>query len=62
LEKIKPKIEIFDMVSEVVQELVEENKKGNFSDDGTLKLKPIFKMLDGEVDYDDIKLSLLFIS
>jgi hypothetical protein len=62
LEKIKPKIEIFDMVSEVVQELVEENKKENFSDNGILKLKPIFKMLDGEVDYDDIKLSLLFIS
>ena len=60
LEKFKPNWEVVDMVREAVEDLKKENKKENFLEDGTLKLKPIFNALDGEVSYDDIKLALLF--
>ena len=61
LEKFKPDNDILEMVSEAVEDLKEEEKKENFFEDGRLKLKPIFEMLDGEISYTDIKLALLFL-
>jgi hypothetical protein len=61
LEKFKPENNILDMVSEVVKDLSEEKNKKDFLENGDLKKKAIFDSLDGEVSYDDIKLSLLFL-
>ena len=61
LEYIKPDIDLIDMVEEVVEEINTDKKEENFTEDGKIKLTPIFKMLDGEVSYEDIKLALLFI-
>lgn len=61
LEKFKPENDILDMVNEVKESLLEEKNKKNFLENGDLKKKAIFDSLNGEVSYDDIKLSLLFL-
>ena len=57
----KPEEERFEMVKEVVEDIKSDADEDNFSPTGDMKLKPIFDGLDGEVSYDDIKLSLLFL-
>lgn len=65
-------IEVDDEMVEMVHEAYEELTAGDdsstgsgqtneelYSQDGQLKLKPLYTMLDGEVDYDDIKMALL---
>lgn len=61
IEYLKPDIDLIDTVSEVVEEIQSDKKEENFSEDGTVKLTPIFKMLDGEVSYEDIRLALVFL-
>jgi hypothetical protein len=61
IQYIKPDIDLIDMVEEVVEEINSDKKEENFTEDGKIKLTPIFKMLDGEVSYEDIRLALLFI-
>ena len=61
INKYKPKEEIFERVDEVILKLKTKNIKENFSDDGKLRLKPVFEALDGEVSYDDIRLCMLFL-
>jgi len=51
--------ELVETVKEAYQELLESDEEGLFDLQGQMKLKPIFKMLDGEIPYDDIKLALL---
>lgn len=60
LDKYKPKEELFNRVADVVLKLKTKNLKENFSDDGMLRLKPIFEALDAEVSYDDIRVCMLF--
>jgi DNA-binding transcriptional ArsR family regulator len=60
-EKFRPEEEIFEMVKEAYEDLMAEKKEENFLENGQLKLRPIFEALDEEVDYRDIKLSLLFL-
>ena len=35
--------------------------KDNFSEDGLLRLKPVYEALGGEVNYDDIRVCMLFV-
>ncbi|WP_415406050.1 helix-turn-helix domain-containing protein [Sulfurovum sp. CS9] len=61
LDKYKPKDEVFEQVDEVVLKLRTKNLKENFSEDGTLRLKPVFEALGGDVSYDDIRVCMLFL-
>ena len=45
----------------MVLKLKTKNIKENFSDDGTLRLKPVYEALDGEVSYDDLRVCMLFL-
>ena len=62
LDKYKPKDGIFERVDNVVLKLKTKNIKENFSDDGTLRLKPVFEALGGEVSYDDLRVCMLFLT
>ena len=53
--------ETLEAVEEAVDEILNENNEDNFLPDGSLKLKPIFDMLDGEIDYFDIRKSILIL-
>ena len=59
LSKYKPEAEIFDAVESVVLKLMTKKLPENFTDDGKLRLKPVFDALGGEVGYDDIRLCML---
>jgi len=61
LGKYKPKDELFKRVDDVVLKLQTKKLKENFSDDGKLRLKPLFEALDGDVSYDDIRVCMLFL-
>ena len=50
---------LVETVRDAYDELLQSDEEGLFDLQGQMKLKPIFKMLDGEVDYDDIKLALV---
>ena len=62
LDKYKPKEELFERVDEVVLKLKTKNLKENFSDDGMLRLKPVFEALGGDVSYDEIRVCMLFLT
>ena len=38
------------------------NDPNDFNDDGSIKLKPIFETLKEKVDYNTIRLALIFIT
>ena len=61
INKYKPKDELFERVDEVVLKLKTKNLKENFSEDGKLRLKPIFEALSGDVSYDEIRVCMLFL-
>jgi len=61
LDKYKPKDEQFEKVSDVVLKLQTKNIKENFSDDGKLRLKPVFEALGGDVSYDELRVCMLFL-
>ena len=61
LEKFKPDSESFECIKDAVVKLKEKSHKEDFSDNGKLKLKPVFDALDGEVAYDEIRVSFLFL-
>ena len=61
LEKFKPNEEIFEAVRKSVRKLKSKNNSEDFSDDGRLRLKPVFDALDGKVGYDEIRTSFLFL-
>jgi hypothetical protein len=60
LNKFKPEPEICHPIEEAIEKLEKENNEEHFSDDGTLRLKPIHEALGGEVSYDTIRLVMLF--
>jgi len=62
LDKYKPKDEVFEQVDEVVLKLRTKNLKENFSEDGKLRLKPVFEALGGDVSYDELRVCMLFLS
>jgi len=61
LEKFKPDSESFEPIKDAVLKLKEKNNKEDFSDNGKLRLKPVFDALGGEVQYDDIRVAFLFL-
>lgn len=61
LDKYKPKDEIFDRVDDVVLKLQTKKMKENFSEDGKLRLKPVYEALNGEVSYDELRVCMLFL-
>jgi hypothetical protein len=60
LSKYKPKDEILDEVERVVLKLMTKKMPEHFTDDGKLRLKPLFEALDGQVGYDDLRLCMVF--
>ncbi len=62
LNKYKPKDALFRRVDDVVLKLQTKQLKENFSEDGTLRLKPVFEALGGDVSYDDIRVCMLFLA
>ena len=60
INKYKPKDELFNKVDDAVLKLMTKKIKENFSEDGQLRLKPVYEALGGEVSYDDIRVCMLF--
>ena len=60
ISRFKPKSLKTKPIEKVIEKLIKENRAENFSDDGELRLKPIFEALNGNVSYDDIRATLLF--
>ena len=61
LDKFKPKDELIEQVKSVVTKINSEKKEENFTENGTLRLKPIFDALNSEVSYDEIRFVLMFL-
>ncbi len=62
LSKYKPKDKIFERVGNMVLKLKAKSIKEDFSEDGNLRLKPIFEALGEEVSYDDIRVCMFFLA
>ncbi|CAA6813390.1 MAG: putative helicase [uncultured Sulfurovum sp.] len=60
LSKYKPRNLPMEAIEKVVLLLEEEQNMENFSDDGNLRMKPIYEALNGEISYDDIRATMLF--
>jgi ATP-dependent DNA helicase PIF1 len=60
IEKFKPAQSLIQSVATVAATLIQEKKEENFTEDGTLRLKPIYEALESEVSYDEIRLALFF--
>jgi predicted transcriptional regulator len=60
LSKFQPSGELVQSIEEIIVQLENEKSEENFSDDGRLRLKPIFEALDIEVSYDKIREVMLF--
>ncbi len=61
LSKFKPKDELLDAVETVVLKLMTKKLAENFTEDGKLRLKPVYEALEGKMSYDDIRVCLLFV-
>lgn len=59
LDKFMPNKQIIKLVQNAVKKLNKQNNKEDFSDDGQLRLKPIYEVLNAKVEYDDIRIALL---
>lgn len=59
LEKFRPETEIVTLVKEAVAKIEARKSQDDFSENGEIRLKPIFEALDGKVEYDEIKMVLL---
>jgi hypothetical protein len=61
LSKFKPKSKKFKKIVKVIKNIELQRDKESFSEDGGIKLKPIFDALNEEVSYYEIRLALLLI-
>jgi ATP-dependent exoDNAse (exonuclease V) alpha subunit len=61
LNKFRPKMDNFPAIEEAFFELKRKNVPEDFSDDGHLRLKPLFDALDSEVSYDELRMAMLFV-
>jgi hypothetical protein len=59
LQKYIPKSDTSDMIKKAIEKIKSKNDKDDFSEQGVIKLKPIFEELNGEVSYNEIKIMLL---
>ena len=58
-EKFKPSESVIQLINEAVVKIKETNKEEDFSENGQVRLKPIFILLDSKVSYDEIRIALL---
>ena len=61
LKKYKPSKEYFALIEDIAEKLQTKKNKEHFTEEGVLRLKPIFEALDGAVSYDEIRTCMLFI-
>jgi len=59
ISKYLPSLETINLINQAIKTIKEKNNKDDFSEDGKIRLKPIFTQLDEKISYDDIKLTLL---
>jgi len=62
LSKYKPSEALFEKVDTAVLQLKTKQFKNDFTEEGRLKLKPVFDLLGGEVSYDEIRMCMLFLA
>jgi len=60
LSKFKPSGELIDSIEKTIVLLENKKNEEHFSEDGRLRLKPVFEALSGEVSYDKIREVMLF--
>ncbi|MFZ2154101.1 MAG: AAA family ATPase [Candidatus Moraniibacteriota bacterium] len=60
IDYLKPKEQILSLVLKAVDSIKKDKNPENLSQDGQVKLKPIFEFLNKKISYDDIKLAMLF--
>jgi len=59
ISKYMPNLSTINKVKKAISEIENENKEEDFSEDGKIKLKPIFVKLNEEISYDDIKMVII---
>ena len=59
LEKFLPDAKTCELVKDAVEKVKKRADKDDFSEDGQIRLKPIFELLDSAVSYDDIRVILI---
>ena len=61
IEKFRPTTEKFLDIKAKYIEIKEDNNPDNLTEDGRVRLKPLFDAFDGEVSYDLLRLCMLFV-
>lgn len=61
LDLYKPANEVIALVGKVVNKILAENNADDFSKNGEIKLGVLYGRLRGKIEYDDLRLALLFI-
>ena len=59
ISKYMPNLTTINLVNSAIEEIKENKNEEDFSEDGNIRLKPIFTKLDGKISYDDIKMTLI---
>ncbi len=59
LDKYKPDKETLSLIQSAIVKVKEKNNKDDFSQNGQMRLKPIFEALDAKIEYDEIRIALL---
>ncbi|KKP69219.1 MAG: hypothetical protein UR66_C0001G0101 [Candidatus Moranbacteria bacterium GW2011_GWE1_35_17] len=60
IEHLKPKAEILCLVLGKAKEIKNKKNPDDFSQDGQIRLRPIFEGLNEKISYEEIKLAMLF--
>ena len=61
LDKFKPEAELLQAIEEAYRVVRARNNPDDFSEDGIIRLKPLYEILEGNVSYDMLRLALLFV-
>lgn len=61
IDYLKPKKKNLKLILNAAQEVKKRENKDDFSEDGRIKLKPVFENLDKKISYDEIRVGLLFL-
>ena len=61
-EHLRPDDDIIDAVYSAYTSVQAENDPNNVTDDGDIKLRPLHEYLEGRIDYNTIRLALIFIN
>ncbi|RXJ60033.1 AAA family ATPase [Candidatus Marinarcus aquaticus] len=59
ISKYMPSLSIVNKIKQAINEIESANNEEDFTEDGKIKLKPIFVKLNEEVSYNDIKMVLV---